>query len=75
MSKLWSPLGSPKYEVPYYTKDLKKDHDFDDRPHRMASAGVPSFPGLGVSGRSSSNFLACTVPLLKVVTAPLFAAA
>ena len=23
LSKLWSPFGSPKYQVPYYTKDEK----------------------------------------------------
>ena len=30
LSKLWSPFGSPKYQVPYDTKDPKRDHDFDN---------------------------------------------
>ena len=26
-------LGYPKYEVPYYNKDPKKDHNFDNHPY------------------------------------------
>ena len=26
-------LGYPKYEVPYYNKDPKRDHDFDNPPY------------------------------------------
>ena len=32
LSSLWSPLGSPKYSVPYYTKDPRRDHSFDNHP-------------------------------------------
>ena len=31
-SKLWSFFGCPKYEVPYYSRDPKRDHDFDNHP-------------------------------------------
>ena len=27
------PFGSPKYWVPYHTKDPNKDHDFDNHPY------------------------------------------
>ena len=27
------PIGSPKYWVPYYAKDPKKDHNFDNHPY------------------------------------------
>ena len=30
---LWSPFESPKYFVPYYTKDPKMDHNFDNQPY------------------------------------------
>ena len=33
LSKLWSPFGSPKYSVPYYAKDPKRDHSFDNHPY------------------------------------------
>ena len=33
LSKLWSPFGSPKYYVPYYTKDPKRDHNLDNHPY------------------------------------------
>ena len=33
LSKLWSPCGSPKYEVPYYTKEPKRDHTLHN--HQM----------------------------------------
>ena len=26
------PFGYPKYEVPYYNRDPKKDHNFDNHP-------------------------------------------
>ena len=32
LSKLWSPFGSPKYWVPYYFKEPKRDHSFDNHP-------------------------------------------
>ena len=33
LSKLWSPFVSPKYYVPYCSKDPKRDHNFDNHPH------------------------------------------
>ena len=32
LPKLWCPFGSPKYSVPYYSMDPKKDHNFDNNP-------------------------------------------
>ena len=32
LSKLWSPFGSPKYQVPYYIEEPKRDQHFDNRP-------------------------------------------
>ena len=32
LSKLWSPLGSPKYQVQYYDTEPKKGHNFDNDP-------------------------------------------
>ena len=28
-------LGYPKYEVPYYNKDPKRDHNFDNHPYTI----------------------------------------
>ena len=33
LSKLWPPFGYPKYSVPYYNRDPKRDHDFDNHPY------------------------------------------
>ena len=27
------PFGYPKYLVPYYNRDPKRDHDFDNHPY------------------------------------------
>ena len=32
LSKLWSLFGYPKYEVPYYNRDPKRDQNFDIHP-------------------------------------------
>ena len=34
LSKVWSPFGSFEYQVPYHTKDLKGDYNFDNHPHK-----------------------------------------
>ena len=34
LSKLWPLFGYPKYQVPYYNRDLKRDHNFDNHPYR-----------------------------------------
>ena len=41
LSKLRSPVGSPKYQVPYYTKDPKRDHNFDNHPNTSVSFARP----------------------------------
>ena len=28
----WPLFGYPKYEVPYYSKDPKREHTFDNQP-------------------------------------------
>ena len=33
LSKLWSRFGYPKYQVPYYIRDPKRDLDFDNHPN------------------------------------------
>ena len=33
LSKLWSLFGYPKDKVPYYNRDPKRDHNFDNHPH------------------------------------------
>ena len=33
LSKLWSLFGHPKYQVPYYNRDSKGDHNFDIHPY------------------------------------------
>ena len=39
LSKVWSLyFGSPKYWVPHYIKDPKRDHNFDNHPHVLALA-------------------------------------
>ena len=30
LSKLWSLFGYPKYQVPYYNRDPKRDHNLDN---------------------------------------------
>ena len=32
LSKLWCLFGYPKYQVPYYIKDPKRAHNFDNHP-------------------------------------------
>ena len=32
--------GYPKYSVPYYVKDPKRDHDFDNHPESYLRAKV-----------------------------------
>ena len=32
LSKLGSLFGHPKYELPYYIRDPKRDHNFDNHP-------------------------------------------
>ena len=53
MSKLWSLFGYPKYYVPYYNRDPKRDHNLDNRPDTF---GVQN-------GRPSKN-LGHTKPLI-----------
>ena len=33
LSKSWSLFGSPKYQVPYSTKDPNRDHNFDNHSY------------------------------------------
>ena len=33
LSKLWCLFGYPKYWVPYYNRDPKRDHNFDNHPY------------------------------------------
>ena len=33
LSKLWSLFGYPKYSGPYYSRDPKRDHNFDNHPY------------------------------------------
>ena len=33
LSKLWSFLGYPKYLGPYYNRNPKRDHNFDNHPY------------------------------------------
>ena len=33
LSKSWSLFGYPKYWVPYYIRDPKRDHNFDNGPN------------------------------------------
>ena len=32
LSRLWSLFGNPKYSVPYYNKDPKRDPNIDNHP-------------------------------------------
>ena len=42
LSKLWSLFWYPKYEVPYYNKDPKRDHNFDNHPDNIGTyIGTP----------------------------------
>ena len=43
LSKLWSLLGYSKYSVPYYNRDPKRDHNFDNHPHGDYNAGALKF--------------------------------
>ena len=33
LSKSWPLFGYPKYQVPYYNRNPKKDHIFDNHPY------------------------------------------
>ena len=49
LSKLWSLFGYPKYWVPYYNKDPKRDHNFDNHP------GCGRVKGMGARIRVSRD--------------------
>ena len=34
-------LGTLKYEVPYYNRDPKRDHNFDNHPNVFFEASAP----------------------------------
>ena len=46
LSKLWSLFGYPKYQVPYYIRDPRRDHNFDHRPYTLydTSISIPDSP-------------------------------
>ena len=44
LSRLWSLFGYPKYSVPYYHKDPKRDHNFDNHPYMMQGCHTPLPP-------------------------------
>ena len=60
LSKRWSPFGSPKYQVPFDTRDPKGDHNFDNHPHDVCGTLVrnlrvqPNLPWTGVFILASS---------------------
>ena len=35
LSRLWFLFGYPKYQVPYYNRDPKRDHNFYNHPYRV----------------------------------------
>ena len=43
LSKSWSLFGYPKYQVPYYNRDPKRDHNFDNHPYVIVQ-GLGGFP-------------------------------
>ena len=51
LSKLWAPFWVPKYLVPYYKRDPKRDHRFDTHPVRFGCR-FEGFARLGSSERS-----------------------
>ena len=42
LSKLWSPFGYPNYWGPYYNRDPKRDHNFDNHPDLDSKVELPS---------------------------------
>ena len=48
-------FGYPKYSVPYYNRDPKRDHHFDNHPFRdkrvvFKMQGIPDLRGQGPTG-------------------------
>ena len=41
LSKLWPLFGYPKYSGPYYNRDPKRDHNFDNQPYLLKVASWP----------------------------------
>ena len=35
LSNLWSLFGYPRYQVPYYNRDPKRDQNFDNQPCKI----------------------------------------
>ena len=57
-------FGCPKYEVPYYNRDPKRDHNFDNHPHASASECKFLLEGLQENLTSSySGFLPSMAPV------------
>ena len=48
LSKLLSLFGYPKYYVPYYIRDPKRDHNFDNHPNTITEE--PWGLGFGAAG-------------------------
>ena len=40
--KLWSLCGYPKYRVPYYNSNPKRNHNFDNHPYGVSGVGLSS---------------------------------
>ena len=60
LSKLWSLFGYPKYEVPYYHKDPKRDPDIDNHPLGVSSMRSKGFK---VQGLDSGAYVKRSHPL------------
>ena len=46
--KLMVPFGNPKYSVPYYNRDPKRDHNLDNHPcGESYKLGPTSYKALG----------------------------
>ena len=69
LSKCWSLFGYPKYWVPYYHRDPKRDHSFDNHPSGFEvciKIRVPFFGTYDIlspkSGSLAPNIISKTKP-------------
>ena len=80
LTELWSLFGYPKYSVPYYSRDQRRHHNFDNHNYiRLVGVGVliccaqlVSFTGSQQENRTlylqAKSNLAGMLPLLALAT-------
>ena len=55
--KIMVPVGYPKYYVPYYNRDPKRDHNFDNHPNIVFSPTTFLLRLVGIGGNAFKGWI------------------